>query len=116
MLNNNWIVFDDKKSLSVSLAKDVLKIAEQSINSNGYFSIVLAGGNSPVELYKILKESHSDWNNWNIYIGDDRYLPKNDKERNDYIIEQVWLNSSSIPKDNIFFIKSELGILTPQNL
>jgi len=110
MLNNNWIVFDDKKSLSVSLAKDVLKIAEQSINSKGYFSIVLAGGNSPVELYKILKESHSDWNNWNIYIGDDRYLPKNDKERNDYIIEQVWLNSSSIPKDNIFFIKSELGM------
>jgi 6-phosphogluconolactonase len=110
MLKNNWIVFNDKRSLSESLAKDVLKIAKQSINSKGYFSIVLAGGNSPVELYQILKKSTSNWGDWNIYIGDERCLSKNDKERNDYIIEQVWLNSSSIPKDNIFFIKAELGM------
>ncbi len=111
MLKNNWIVFNDKRSLSESLAKDVLKIAKQSIDSRGYFSIVLAGGSSPIELYKILKESSSDWGNWHVYVGDERCLPKNDKERNDYIIEQVWLNSSSIFKDNIFFIKAELGMI-----
>ena len=113
MLNNNWIVFDSKRSLSKSLAEDILKIAQQSIDNKGCFSIVLAGGQSPIELYKILQESSSDWNKWNVYIGDDRYLPKNDKERNDYIIEKVWLNSSVIPKDNIFFIESEseLGMM-----
>ncbi len=89
MLKNNWIVFNDKGSLSESLAKNVLKIAKHSINSKGCFSIVLAGGNSPVELYQILKKSASDWGDWNIYIGDERCLPKNDKERNDYMIEKV---------------------------
>ena len=80
MLNNNWIVFDSKRSLSKSLAEDILKIAQQSIDNKGCFSIVLAGGQSPIELYKILQESSSDWNKWNVYIGDDRYLPKTVKK------------------------------------
>ena len=111
MLKNNWIVFDDKKSLSESLAKNVLKISEQSIKNKGYFSIVLAGGKSPIELYKVLKKSSSDWERWHIYIGDERFLPVKDVERNDYIIEKFWLNDSLVPRDNIFFIKAELGML-----
>ncbi|MBT4730945.1 6-phosphogluconolactonase [Candidatus Woesearchaeota archaeon] len=110
MLKSNWVIFNDKNILSESLAKDVLKNAEQSISDKGCFSIVLAGGNSSIELYKILKESSSDWSKWNVYMGDDRHLLKNDKERNDHIIEQVWLNGSLIPKNNIFFIKAELGM------
>jgi len=110
MLKDNWIIFDDKSSLSESLAKEILNIAKNSINNKGCFSIVLAGGKSPIELYKILRKSLSNWDKWSIYIGDERCLPVKDSERNDYIIEKVWLDSSLIPKDNIYFIKAELGM------
>jgi 6-phosphogluconolactonase len=38
-------------------------------------------------------------------------LPLGDKDRNNRIINEVWLNGSSIPKSNINFIQSELGIV-----
>ena len=44
-----------------------------------------------------------------VYIGDERCLPLQDKERNDHIINSIWLNNSQIPEKNINFIKAELG-------
>ena len=110
MLKKNWMTFKDTKILTEYLVEDILSIANESINKNSKFSIVLAGGNSFLDSYKILRESNSDWKKWHIYIGDERCLPINDKERNDKIIHDVWLNNDKIPKKNINFIKAELGI------
>lgn len=110
MLKKNWMTFKDTKILSEHLVADILSIANESIKKNSKFSIVLAGGNSFLDSYKILRESNSDWKKWHIYIGDERCLPINDKERNDKIINDVWLNNDKIPKKNINFIKAELGI------
>ncbi len=109
ILKENWILFKDKKSLNNSLAKEVLHIAGKAIGAKGSFSIVLTGGNSVLELYKILSISHSVWDKWHIYLTDERCLPINDKDRNDHVINGVWLNNGKIPTKNIHFIKTELG-------
>ena len=109
MLKDNWLVFKNVDKLSEQLANDILEIAKLSIKSNDRFKIVLTGGNSVISLYKILRNSESDWSKWHIYLGDERCLPAKRKDRNDYIINQVWLNNNQIPKNNIHFIHSELG-------
>jgi 6-phosphogluconolactonase len=109
MLKGNWVVYKDIDSLSKELSKEILEIAKKSIKLNGNFTIVLAGGGSVLKLYKILSQSISDWGKWFVYIGDERCLPIQDKNRNDHIINDIWLNNSQIPKKNIFFIKTELG-------
>jgi 6-phosphogluconolactonase len=106
---NNWHVYSDEQSLSMALAQDILAIAEKSIFEKDCFSIVLTGGKSALSLYKILSKSDSNWIKWNIYISDERLLPKNHKDRNDRLINKIWLDSLKIPKKNIYFIKSELG-------
>ena len=109
--NDNWLIFDDKASLSKALAQAILDIAEKTILKKDYFSIVLTGGQSVLGLYKILSKSNSSWDKWHIYIGDERFLPVGHKDRNDRVIKKVWLDGSKIPKKNIHFIKAELGLI-----
>ena len=110
MLKDNWVVFEDIDKLSEQLAYNILEIAETSIRLSNSFKIVLTGGNSVLKLYNILSNSKSNWSKWHIYLGDERCLPTNDKDRNDYIINQVWLNNSQILKKNIHFIYAEFGV------
>ena len=109
MLKDDWFIFKNIDRLSEQLANDILNIAKNSIKLNDNFKIVLAGGESVLSLYKILSNSKSDWSKWHIYMGDERCLPLEDKDRNDNIINKVWLNSSPIPKENINFMNAELG-------
>jgi 6-phosphogluconolactonase len=71
----------------------------------------LTGGQSVLSLYKLLSKANSNWDKWHIYIGDERFLPAGHKDRNDQIINEIWLDNSPIPKKNIYFIKAELGLL-----
>ena len=109
MLTDDWLIFSDIDKLSKKLADDILSIAEHSIKLNNKFLIVLAGGNSVENVYKILENSDSDWNKWYLFIGDERCLPLKSQYRNDQMINNVWLNNGKIPKQNINFIHAELG-------
>jgi 6-phosphogluconolactonase len=109
-LNDNWLIFDDEMSLSEALAQEILNIAKKSIFEKGCFSIVLTGGQSVLNLYKILSKSDSNWDKWHIYISDERFLSAGHEDRNDRLINEIWLNNSPILKQNIHFIKAELGL------
>ncbi len=109
MLKNNWFVFEDINELADQLANDILDVAKTAIRSNNSFKIVLTGGNSILNTYKVLSNSESDWDKWHIYLGDECCLPIGDKGRNNHIINQVWLNNSRILKKNIHFIDAELN-------
>ena len=110
MLRDNWKIFKDSNTLSECLAADIIYIANESIEKSGQFNIVLAGGKSFIDSYKILRDAKSNWIKWHIYICDERCLPINDRDRNDSKINEVWLNNGKIPKKNINFICAELGI------
>lgn len=113
-LNNNWYIFNDRGSLSKQLAEEVLRIAKKSIQKKDTFSIVLTGGQSSLDLYKILSKANSSWSKWHLYITDERLLPEDHPERNDKVIKKIWLDNSAIPKQNIHFIRAEMGLLEAQ--
>jgi 6-phosphogluconolactonase len=110
MSSDSWKVFKDKNILSECLAADIIYVANESIKKSGQFNIILAGGKSFIDTYKILRDAKSNWIKWHIYICDERCLPINDRDRNDRIINEVWLNNVKIPRKNINFICAELGI------
>jgi 6-phosphogluconolactonase len=114
ILNDNWLIFDDEMSLSKALAQEILNIAKKSISEKDFFSIVLTGGQSVLNLYKILSKADSNWDKWHIYISDERFLPKDHQDRNDRSINKIWLNNNLISKKNIHFIKTELSLIEAQ--
>ena len=113
-LNNNWHIFNNRESLSKQLAEEVLRIAKKSIQKKDTFSMVLTGGQSSLDLYKILSKANSSWSKWHLYITDERLLPDDYPERNDRVIKKIWLDDSAIPKQNIHFIRAEVGLLEAQ--
>lgn len=109
-LKDNWFVFDNIDTLSKCVARDIIKVADCSIKKKGKFIIVLAGGSSFSKVYKALSNLKSDWNSWYIFIGDERCLMSEDCNRNDYMINKLWLENNRIPKRNIQFMHPELGM------
>ena len=106
-----WKQFDNITSLRNSVCDVIVKSAREAIAKHGHFSIVLAGGNTPREIYRSLRDMSTEWSKWHIYINDDRCLPVDHEERNSLMVDRAWLSYVGIPKNQIHNIPSELGPL-----
>lgn len=104
-----WHAYPNSGELSQVAAQKILHSAQQAIDRNGRFSIVLAGGNSPRQVYELLRANNADWLNWHVYFGDERCLPPQDTERNSRMASEAWLDHVAIPRNQIHTIPAELG-------
>jgi 6-phosphogluconolactonase len=104
-----WHPYRTTDELSQAAAQRILHSARQAIARNQRFSIVLAGGNSPRQVYGLLRISDADWRYWHVYFGDERCLSAQDAERNSRMAAEAWLDHVAIPRDQIHPIPAELG-------
>lgn len=72
---------------------------------------MLAGGNTPREIYRALGAARADWSAWNVYFGDERCLPPDDPARNSRMAARAWLDSVPIPAVQVHAIPAESGAL-----
>lgn len=104
-----WFAFDDQQALNTAAVDRILQSAEDAIAARGSFLLVLAGGNTPKNIYTLLRSAHADWQNWHIYYNDDRCLPVDHAERNSLMAREAWLKHVAIPAHQIHDIPTELG-------
>jgi len=105
----NIIVFESSFQLSNYLVKKFKEISHQSLKRSGRFNIALSGGRSSIEFYSKLSafEDSDVWLNTHIFMTDDNYVPKDDKESNYRIIKENLLNYINVPQENIHVINTE---------
>jgi 6-phosphogluconolactonase len=70
---------------------------------------VLAGGNTPLALYRRLAAEPMQWSKWRVYFGDERCLPPDHPERNSFQARQALLDHVPIAPEHIFTTAAELG-------
>ncbi len=104
--------FANKALLIDTLYTRIATLAASCLEQHGYFSIVLAGGTTPRELYQRLRYLPTDWQRWHIYFGDERYLPAGDPARNDSMIAAVWLDHVAIPSMQIHGVPTAANVTT----
>lgn len=102
-------IYDNLGDLSLAVAQRVAASAAQAISERGVFHLALAGGETPRRCYEKLRSLAIDWAGVQLYLGDERCLPKGDAQRNDTMIRVTLLEHIAIPQDNFHFIPSELG-------
>jgi 6-phosphogluconolactonase len=102
-------VFDDAGALVAALAAALRAEAEAAIAARGAFHLVLAGGTTPLALYRVLADSRAGDARWHIWYGDERCLPADHAERNSVMAETAWLAASRIPPENRRPIPAERG-------
>lgn len=102
-------IHDDLDELSLAVAQRIAEAARRAIAARGVFHLALAGGETPRRCYEKLRSLSIDWAHVQLYIGDERCLPKGDAQRNDTMIRATLLEYISIPQANMHFISPELG-------
>lgn len=104
-----WHTFPTTGELNLAAAREILHCAQQAIARSGKFSIVLAGGGTPRQVYGLLRSSSADWPRWHVYFGDERCLPPHHPERNSRMAAESWLDHAAIPPSQVHPIPAELG-------
>ena len=105
----NWQYLKNTDELATKAAELIAQSAQQAIAARGLFKLVLAGGSTPENAYRLLINTQTDWHKWHIYYGDERCLPVEDKDRNSKMATEVFLKHTTIPEAQIYPIPSELG-------
>jgi len=102
--------FGNSVLLVDALYERIAALAKSCLEHQGYFSIVLAGGTTPLQLYQQLRHLQTDWRGWHIYFGDERYLPTGDPTRNDSMAASAWLDHVAIPLAQIHRIPTDHNV------
>ncbi len=106
-----WHSVPDERTLQQTALEAILNSAAQAIRERGQFHLVLAGGNTPREIYRQLRAAQTDWTAWHLYSGDERCLPADDPARNSRMAAEVWLEFVPIPPVQIHAIAAESGAI-----
>jgi 6-phosphogluconolactonase len=96
-----WHEFPNPTALEDAAVAAILDSAALSIREHGRFNLVLAGGESPLEIYRRLRTAPTDWSLWHIYYGDERCMPPTEEELNSRMAEEAWLTHVPIPPAQI---------------
>jgi 6-phosphogluconolactonase len=102
-----WQLLDDADAVAHEACERILRLSKQVIDKNGFFKIVLAGGGTPEQTYRLLREADCDWGRWHIYYGDERCLPEVDAGRNSVMASRAWLDY--VPSAQVYAIPAHLG-------
>jgi 6-phosphogluconolactonase len=104
-------VFNDIRELSHYAANSFVENANQSIAKRGHFLTAISGGNTPMQLYKLLGDSFHDkvdWTRIHFFWGDERCVPVDDSGNSYGQTKKVLFDKINIPDENIHRILSEL--------
>jgi len=107
------IVYSDPEALALGAARLFREIAGDSSSARGVFRVALSGGTTPAALYRLLGTEEFaegiDWSGVEIFWGDERCVPPDDRQSNYGSASTTLLGKVAIPASNIHRIKGELG-------
>jgi 6-phosphogluconolactonase len=104
-----WVGFATLAELQQAASRRIIGAARRAIAQRGEFLIVLAGGNTPRDVYRLLRDGNTDWSRWNAFFGDERCVPVDDPQRNSKMAADEWLDHVLIPKHRVHPLPAELG-------
>lgn len=109
---NRLRVYPTRNAAAHAAAAQIVAAAERAITTRGRFSIALAGGSTPRDVYRLLASEEYlatiDWQRTHVFWGDERAVPLNDHENNGHMARESLLNEVPIPMCNIYRIESQL--------
>jgi len=104
-----WHEVIDVPALQQAALRRILEAAARAIRERGRFRIVLAGGETPRGVYRMLRTADAAWTDWQIHFSDERCLPRQDADRNSRMSGVAWLDHVPVPAAQVRTIPAELG-------
>lgn len=105
-----WRSFEQLIDLDNAAAAFVMSCAQVAITHQRRFRLVMAGGQTPSGVYRILRDAHTDWSCWHVYFSDERGVARDDAQSNGRMVRDCLLDHVPIPDSQIHVIPTELGV------
>lgn len=77
----------DVPAAAQALAKQVIAALQQGLDRRGHASLVVAGGRTPVPMYRALRGAPLDWARVAVTLTDERWVPGNDAASNARLLQ-----------------------------
>lgn len=103
-------IVPDLPILTVRAAEEFIQLAEEALRNGGLFSVALAGGSTPQQMYKRLSHASMSWDRIYFCWGDERCVPPDHHESNYRMAYEALLKSIPVPQNNIFRIHGEFPV------
>jgi len=106
-------VHADASELARAAAEELTNSAEKAVLDHDRFTIALAGGSTPKELYRLLASESEPfrarlpWALSHFFWGDERHEPPDHPESNYRMAREAMLDSVPVPPENIHRIPAE---------
>lgn len=103
-------VFSDEEALAEAAAAHLAAQAAEAVRQRERFTWALAGGSTPVPVYRRLTEAHQDdmpWGQTHLVWGDDRYVPPGDEASNYGAAREALLQHVPIPDAQVHRMPTE---------
>lgn len=105
------ILIAEEEPLLSKVADLLLEKALAAIADHGYFSLVLAGGSTPRNLYARLKTvTHFPWKDTWLFWGDERMVSYKESDSNFGMAKRTLLDHIAIPKKQLIPIPVMTGL------
>jgi 6-phosphogluconolactonase len=97
------------QDLFQAAAEEVIRATTHAVAQRGRFTIALAGGSTPKNLYTLIAANASTlpWNQMFFFFGDERHVPPDDADSNYRMVKETLLSKAPIPPANVFRIPAE---------
>jgi len=87
------------ENIAFKIAKSIASTLDESVSTKGYATLVVSGGNSPLEIFSHLNQMSIPWSKVTIVLGDDRMLDSDSSDSNDKLIrENLIINNAGSAK------------------
>ena len=106
-------IYPSGADLNEAAADFIVTTALEAIERSERFTFALSGGSTPEKVYALLAEkaraSKIDWTKVFIFVGDELYVPYDDKRSNYGMAQRQMLNHVPIPAGNLHPIPTNLA-------
>ncbi len=105
------VVCGDAAGVAREAAARFVQLSRQFVTNEGFFSVALAGGKTPRELYRVLASDEfwpqADWGKVHLFWGDERAVPPDHPDSNYGMVCRELLARVPIPPENIHRMEAE---------
>ena len=105
------LVFDTPEEVARAAAEKVVAYAKEAIVDHHFFSVALAGGNTPRRVYELLAsdpfKSLIEWSKVHLFFGDERCVPPHHQDSNYGMVYTALISKIEIPALNVHRIVGE---------
>jgi 6-phosphogluconolactonase len=107
----NIQIFADANEVARAAALRFMELARAGVETNGRFSVALAGGSTPRRIYELLAggdfAAQLDWSSVHIFFGDERCVPPDHADSNYRMANEALLSRVPLPEANVHRMRGE---------